>query len=293
MGLPLIGMPQASGIALEMSDGGGGVIPDADKFWSVQSSNYWDGLTSFSIMFWYDSDLFGFQDQMGYFSAYYSDSSNNIEGIALYQYNATIFLGCGNGTSTLQTLDQVNFAGYYYATGFSRGKATSPRICVCASWDSAGSGKSTIAAYNVGRESVGTRVSNTTTSNRTTALGDIGTNTDVRLGQLYNGTDILWPMRPWYTIRGAKFWKNQYLDLDDFDSIVGYTPGVNNKQIKGIKDATKFHGGSTGIANPNKDWQIADDGSGNNKLGLRDIGSDTAQHMTTTTGSQIGRFIKY
>tara|TARA_Y100000401_G_C8324383_1_gene227257 strand:+ start:2236 stop:3114 length:879 start_codon:yes stop_codon:yes gene_type:complete len=292
MGLPLIGMPRAPGIALEMSDGGGGVIPDTDKWWGVTSSNYYDGLTSFSIMFWYDSHLFGAQDQMGYFSAYYKDGSNNLHGIALYQYNASIFFSVGNNATSFQTIDSLGFAGYYYATGFSRGKATSPRICICASWDSAGSGKSTLAAYNVGRESVGTRVSSVTTTNRTTALGNIGSNTEVRFGQLYDGTSTVLAMRPWYTIRGGKFWKNDYLDLDDFDSIVGYT-GDNNKQIRGIKDAAKFHGGATGIANPGKDWQIVDDGSGNNKLGLRDIGADTAQHMVTANGSQIGRFVKY
>ena len=140
MGLPLIGMPKASSVRLEMSEGGVGVIPDSDKWWGVTSSDYWDGLTSFSIMFWYDSRLWGAQDQMGYLSAYYADGSGNLHGFALYQYNASFFLGIGTGASTaFQTIDSLGFAGYYYATGYSRSKATSPRVCICASWDSAGS----------------------------------------------------------------------------------------------------------------------------------------------------------
>lgn len=297
MGLPLIGLPQASNTDLTTNQPG--IIPDTDKWWGVTSSTWWDGLTSFSVMISYDSYLKGAQDDFGLFSAQYKDGSNNIEGILVWQYMDVCYVLFGDGDSVMSTESTLAFNGYRYATAFNRSKGTSPRVHVCFSWNSAGSGSSTFAIYNQGKVVGGTlqstRVSTVKTSGRTSALGDIGTNTEIRVGNRFDGTSTNSMMRDWFKIRGCKFWKNEALSLANFDSIVGYTSGVDNIQVRDVKEIEKLgYGGSTGISLPERDWRIEQVSAASPALGFRDKGTESSkEHMTTGNGAAISVYKRY
>ena len=199
----------------------------------------------------------------------------------------------------MPTQNNVAFNGYRFSMPFGAGKGTSPRIHVCFSWDSAGSGSSTLAIYNQGKVISGVlqpiRYSNVKTTGRTTALGNIGTNTEIRVGNLYDGTTTSATMRSWYKIRGAKFWKNEALSLADFDSIVGYTSGVEDKQVRSARQIEKLgYGGSTGISLPERDWRVKEISSADKTLGFRDEGTEASkEHMVSVNNAKISVYGKY
>ena len=298
MGFSTLAMPQASNF--DLTSYSPGIIPDTDKWWGVASSTWWDGLTSFSVIVSYDSTIHLLAgDSLGIFSAHYKDGSNNYHGFSIWQYWDVCYVLFGDGGTNMPTQNNVAFNGYRFSMPFGAGKGTSPRIHVCFSWDSAGSGSSTLAVYNQGKVLSGTlqssRVSNVKTTGRTTALGNIGTNTEIRVGNLYDGTTTSATMRSWYKIRGAKFWKNEALSLADFDSIVGYTSGVDDKQLRDVKEIErKGYGGSTGISSPERDWRIQEVSSANRTLGFRDEGTEASKlHMSAHNNAAISVYKKY
>ena len=298
MSIPTIGMPMGANI--DLTHAAPGIIPDSDKWFGVASSTWWDGLTSFSVIVSYDSTIHLLSgDSLGIFSAYYKDGSNNYHGFSIWQYYDVIYMLFGDGGGTMPTQNNVAFNGYRFSMPYGAGKGTSPRIHVCASWDSAGSGSSTLAVYNQGKVLSGVlqpaRVSNVKTTGRTTALGNIGTNTEIRVGNLFDGTTTSAPMRSWYKIKGAKFWKNEALSLSDFDSIVGYTSGVEDKQVRSAKRIEKLgYGGSTGITLPERDWRVQEISSANKTLGFRDEGTEASKlHMVAANNAKISVYGKY
>ena len=264
-----------------------GLICGTGRYASATTTTAFDGWTSGTVTYLFSSKAYytdGSAKNYSPFSLLYKDGSNNQHGLQFLHYGHTIFALQGEGQSTTGNAGATYNAAHATATGGDTYRKASFNTYVGYTFDtSTTSNNLKLYIYNdfyPATSSTDNPKTATGSLNFASAndWGDVGTNTEIRIGNMYNGTTATYQCAEEHSIHRVQMWKNTVFSQADIESTMMWD-STNNCMAKRLIDYS-----AGGYTQPHYEWIPV---IGNNST-IPDTGSATAVNLTIQGSAEVG-----